>query len=96
MKEPKLLDVVILRRDLPDFHLTEGHAGTVVEVYGEEAFEVEFMDREGDAVALLTVLAKDVRLATKGELKELSLPDPLPFGLDAPIGDATGLTRPVS
>jgi Domain of unknown function (DUF4926) len=43
-----LLDVVALTVNLPDYHLSEGQVGTVVEILGSgEAFEVEFSDRQG-------------------------------------------------
>jgi len=44
----KLLDVVALTVDLPEYHLWRGQVGTVVEILaGGTAFEVEFSDREG-------------------------------------------------
>ncbi len=44
----KLLDVVALTVDLPDYQLWRGQVGTVVEILADgEAFEVEFCDREG-------------------------------------------------
>jgi hypothetical protein len=44
----KLLDVVALTVDLPEYHLRRGQVGTVVEsLSGGTAFEVEFSDRDG-------------------------------------------------
>ena len=44
----KLLDVVALTNDLPEYDLSRGQVGTVVEVLRRgEAFEVEFADRQG-------------------------------------------------
>lgn len=44
----KLLDVVALTDDLPEYNLRRGQVGTVVEILaGGKAFEVEFSDREG-------------------------------------------------
>jgi hypothetical protein len=44
----KLLDVVALTIDLPEYNLWRGQVGTVVEILaGGAAFEVEFSDREG-------------------------------------------------
>jgi len=44
----KLLDVVALTVDLPEYNLWRGQVGTVVEILAEgAAFEVEFCDREG-------------------------------------------------
>ncbi len=45
---PKLLDVVALTVDLPQYNLWRGQVGTVVETLANgSAFEVEFSDREG-------------------------------------------------
>ena len=44
----KLLDVVALTVDLPEYNLWQGQVGTVVEILaGGTAFEVEFSDRDG-------------------------------------------------
>ncbi len=44
----KLLDVVALTNDLPEYNLWRGQVGTVVEILaGGTAFEVEFSDRDG-------------------------------------------------
>ncbi|MCC5603320.1 DUF4926 domain-containing protein [Nostoc favosum] len=44
----KLLDVVALIVDLPEYNLYRGQVGTVVELLaGGAAFEVEFSDRNG-------------------------------------------------
>jgi Domain of unknown function (DUF4926) len=44
----KLLDVVALTVDLPEYNLWCGQVGTVVELLSDgEAFEVEFSDRDG-------------------------------------------------
>ena len=43
----KLLDVVALTDDLPEYKLWRGQVGTVVEILaGGTAFEVEFCDRD--------------------------------------------------
>ena len=44
----KLLDIVALTADLPEYRLWRGQVGTVVGILaGGKAFEVEFCDREG-------------------------------------------------
>lgn len=44
----KLLDVVALMTDLPQYNLWRGQVGTVVETLADgAAFEVEFSDRTG-------------------------------------------------
>jgi len=45
---PKLLDVIALIVDLPQYNLWCGQVGTIVEILAEgTAFEVEFSDRNG-------------------------------------------------
>ena len=47
MNTIKLLDVVALMVDLPEYNLRRGQVGTVVEILaGGKAFEVEFSDRD--------------------------------------------------
>lgn len=47
-QEIKLLDVVALTVDLPEYKLSRGQVGTVVEILTDgNAFEVEFSDRDG-------------------------------------------------
>lgn len=47
-KEIKLLDVVALTVDFPEYNLWRGQVGTVVEILANgDAFEVEFSDRNG-------------------------------------------------
>jgi len=44
----KLLDVVALIDDLPEYNLWRGQVGTVVEILANgTAYEVEFCDRDG-------------------------------------------------
>ena len=44
----RLLDVVALTVDLPQYNLWQGQVGTVVELLADGlAFEVEFSDRNG-------------------------------------------------
>jgi hypothetical protein len=44
----KLLEVIALTVDLPEYHLWRGQVGTVVEILADgSAFEVEFCDRDG-------------------------------------------------
>jgi hypothetical protein len=56
----KLLDVVVLIKDMPELNLHKGQVGTVVEVYEPDEFEVEFADLQGKAYALETLNAKEL------------------------------------
>ena len=53
----KLLDVVALTQDLPDLNLHKGQVGTVIEVYENGVFEVEFVDLKGKTYAVETLNA---------------------------------------
>jgi len=50
-----LLDVVALTENLPEDGLIRGQVGTVVEDFGDGAYEVEFSDDEGRAYGQLAV-----------------------------------------
>ena len=57
----KMLDVVALIVDLPEFNLWRGQVGTVVEVLANgDAFEVEFSDRSGRTYESLGLLPEQV------------------------------------
>ena len=45
---PKLLNIVALTVDLPEYNLLRGQVGTIVEILADgAAFEVEFSNRNG-------------------------------------------------
>jgi Domain of unknown function (DUF4926) len=52
--KPRLLDVVALLSDLPEYGLVRGQVGTVVELL-DGAYEVEFSDDDGRTYAELAV-----------------------------------------
>src|SRR5215467_2326273 len=56
------LDLVVLKRDLPEMRLAAGDVGTVVLVHRQGAgYEVEFTTLSGETVAVVTLDASDVR-----------------------------------
>jgi len=57
----ELLDTVVLARDIPAHGLLAGDLGAIVEVYGSDAFEVEFVTASGRTGALVTLQAEDIR-----------------------------------
>jgi Domain of unknown function (DUF4926) len=57
----RVLDTIVLNRDLPEHGLRKDDLGAVVEVYEPDGFEVEFVTASGRTVALLTLNARDVR-----------------------------------
>jgi hypothetical protein len=60
----KLFETVTLTHDIADIGLTEGDIGTIVEVYSDDAFEIEFVALSGKTQALLTLYGKDIRSFT--------------------------------
>lgn len=56
-----LLDTVVLMRDVPNAELRRGDLGAIVEIYGPNAFEVEFVAASGRTQALVTLAADDLR-----------------------------------
>jgi hypothetical protein len=63
------LDDVILNCDLPRKGLTCGDIGTVVLVHnGGEGYTVEFTTLDGETVAIVTLLAAQVRPAHEREI----------------------------
>jgi hypothetical protein len=64
----KLLDTVVLARDLPQHGLRAGDLGAVVEVYEPDGLEVEFVTASGKTQALITLNVNDVRPVQENDL----------------------------
>jgi len=64
----RVLDTVVLNRDLPDHGLRRGDLGAVVEVYEPDGLEVEFVTASGRTAALVTIAASDVRPVADDDL----------------------------
>jgi uncharacterized protein DUF4926 len=64
----KLLDVVVLQKDLPAKGLKRGDLGAVVELYDAESMDVEFVTASGRTEALVTLKANDVRAVAHSDL----------------------------
>jgi hypothetical protein len=62
-------DCVVLTADVPDEGLVAGDIGTVVHIHkGGEGYEVEFMTLTGETVAIITLLASQVRPLNRRDL----------------------------
>jgi hypothetical protein len=57
MDEIKVLDVVAVLEDVPQHGLLRGEVGTVVELWKDGVFEVEFSDTSGKAYAFAALRA---------------------------------------
>lgn len=64
----KVLDTVILVKELPDLGLHRGDIGAVVEVYEPDGLEVEFVTASGRTQALVTLKKSDVRVAADTDI----------------------------
>ena len=64
----KLLDTVVLDRDLAEHGLRSGDLGAVVEIYDPDGLEVEFVTASGKTQALVTLNVKDVRPVQDSDL----------------------------
>lgn len=63
-----LLDTVVLMHDLPEYGLRAGDLGAVVELYGQEGVEVEFVRASGETQALVALKTSDVRSVGDGDI----------------------------
>lgn len=62
-------DCIVLTKNLPEEGLEAGDIGTVVHIHkGGEGYEVEFMTLTGETVALVTLLAGQVRPFSRCDL----------------------------
>lgn len=65
----KELEIVKLTHDISEHKLLKGDEGTIVEVYKNgEAYEVEFISKEGKTVALLTLKSDDISSIKRDEI----------------------------
>lgn len=64
----KVLDTVVLKKELPSHRLKKGDIGAVVELYAPDGIEVEFVTGSGKTQALITLKLRDVRLIRDSEI----------------------------
>ena len=64
----RVLDTVVLERDVPDHGPRRGDLGAVVEVYEPDGVEIEFVTASGRTAALVTLTARDVRPVADDDL----------------------------
>jgi hypothetical protein len=68
MMDVKMLDTIVLEKDLADYGLKKGDVGAVVEVYEPDGLEVEFVTGSGKTQALVTLKVTDVRTVGDSEI----------------------------
>lgn len=64
----RVLDVVVLEKELPERGLRRGDLGAVVQLYEPDGLEVEFVTASGRTEALVTVNVRDVRPVADDDL----------------------------
>ena len=64
----KVLDTVVLDRNLTEYGLRRGDLGAVVHVYEPDGLEVEFVTASGKTLALVTLNVRDVRPVQDSDL----------------------------
>lgn len=60
-----IIDVIKLKRDIPEEKLKAGDLGTIVEILQEEpvaVYEVEFCNNKGETITTLSIEEKDMQL----------------------------------
>ncbi|CAN5134120.1 DUF4926 domain-containing protein [soil metagenome] len=73
MREIKLFDSVALLEDLPEENLWRGQVGAVVEIYNDgEAFEVEFVDTDGQTYGLLALRPKQIMVLRRESIEKIA------------------------
>jgi hypothetical protein len=71
--EIRLLDTIALLEDLPQRKLNRGEVGTVVELLGDNVFEVEFCDDDGQTYAELALRGDQlIVLHNQGEMLKIA------------------------
>ena len=66
----KELDTVVLTEDLPEHGLKRGDLGTVVLLHAVEGYEVEFMTLDGQTLAVVSLLSRQVRPVARREIAQ--------------------------
>ena len=64
----EFLTTVVLAKDFPEHHLKVGDVGAVVEMYGNDAVEVEFVTGSGRTLAVLTLKDSLIRNIGEGDV----------------------------
>jgi hypothetical protein len=67
--QPELFDVIEVLVDLPEHHVQAGTQGTIVHCYPDNAFEVEFVNEDGETTALCPLLSTQFIVVWKASMK---------------------------
>lgn len=59
----KLYDVVKTTIAIPDAGISAGDTGTIVDIYSDGEFEIEFADNDGATIAMVALGKHEIELA---------------------------------
>ncbi|NCO75358.1 MAG: DUF4926 domain-containing protein [Cyanobacteria bacterium] len=78
MIKPELFDVVELIIDMPDKNIFIGSQGTILEDYGDNAYEIEFANENGETIYLSSFTRDQFIVIWKNSTKQwVSISDKL-------------------
>jgi Domain of unknown function (DUF4926)/Protein of unknown function (DUF2281) len=67
--QPELLDIIEALVDIPEHHVQAGMQGTIVHCYPDNAFEIEFVNEQGETTALFPMRATQFIVVWKAATK---------------------------
>jgi hypothetical protein len=70
LMQPELLDVIEVLVDFPEHRVRAGTQGTIVHCYPDNAFEVEFVNEQGETTALFPLPASQFIVVWKASTKQ--------------------------
>lgn len=68
----RLLDIVALVEDLPEYGIYRGQVGTVTDIVAENVFEVDFSDTSGQTFAEINLTSQQLMLLLHEPISYLS------------------------
>jgi hypothetical protein len=68
----RLLDIVALVEDLPEYGIYRGQVGTVTDIVAPDVFEVDFSDTSGQTFAELNLTSQQLMLLLHEPISYLS------------------------
>ncbi|MFT3744981.1 MAG: DUF4926 domain-containing protein [Pyrinomonadaceae bacterium] len=73
MKKPEMYDSIALIEDVPEAGLVRGNMGAIVEIYNDgDAYEVEFVDTQGQTYGLLPLRPKQFIVLHRSSMEKIA------------------------
>jgi hypothetical protein len=71
---PDIGDIIEVVTDIPEKNLRAGVRGTVAHCHGEDHYEVEFADKDGETLNFLALHAKQFIVVWRAETRQSKTP----------------------